>query len=446
MQTPGNPQYAYAPPTSTQNMPQVAQELQSQGRNGDSIMVHMSPQEVGGLQALARMNGTSMTINPMTGMPEAFSLGKLFKKLIPTILGAGLAATGVGAPLAAGIVGLGSTALTGSLNKGLMAGLGAFGGASLAGAAGLGAAGTGAPVDLLAQVPASAGGTAGAAAPGFLSNFGAAASQGLGGIAAKAAPALAGLGLATPFMSGPKNPQTGAIDNSYQGPYYYGERKPTFAASTDELLGSSAERDYFKNDQPEVFNQQGQLVMPGSETAVGTPIMQGFLNPTAKKNEPMYTFRETPYGMPMAQPTEEELRQMAVRRGMFGMPMGMAKGGAVPLDDGAFVVDARTVSELGNGSSNAGQERLARLGGRPVRGPGDGVSDSIPARIGRDQPARIARDEVVFSREAVKRLGKGNQKKGAQKLYALMEKAHKARKKAKRGSDTKLAKGLSAIA
>lgn len=118
----------------------------------------------------------------------------------------------------------------------------------------------------------------------------------------------------------------------------------------------------------------------------------------------------------------------------------VAKGGEVHMDDGAFVVDARTVSELGNGSSNAGIELLQRLGGRPVRGPGDGVSDSVRANIGGKQEARVARDEVIIPAAAVRKLG------GAKKLYALMDKAHKARKKAKRGEDTKVAKGLGALA
>jgi hypothetical protein len=115
------------------------------------------------------------------------------------------------------------------------------------------------------------------------------------------------------------------------------------------------------------------------------------------------------------------------------------------MDNGSFVVDARTVSELGNGSSNAGIEHLARMGGRPVRGRGDGVSDSVPARIGGSQAARVARDEVIFPAKAVARLGGGNHKRGTQKLYALMEKAHKARKQASRGQDTKVAKGLGAL-
>jgi hypothetical protein len=122
-------------------------------------------------------------------------------------------------------------------------------------------------------------------------------------------------------------------------------------------------------------------------------------------------------------------------------PKGQAAGG-VNLEDGSFVVDARTVAELGNGSSGAGQEVLARLGGRPIHGPGDGVSDSIRANIGGTQEARVARDEVKFSPEAVKRLGRGNPKKGADRLYDMMKKAEKARKSASRGKDT----GLRALA
>ena len=130
----------------------------------------------------------------------------------------------------------------------------------------------------------------------------------------------------------------------------------------------------------------------------------------------------------------------------YGMPNNqvLAAGGPVNMHNGAFVVDARTVSELGNGSSNAGIELLQRLGGQPVRGRGDGVSDSVPARIGGKQEARVARDEVIFQPKAVKRLGGGSAKRGTQKLYAMMEKAHKARKRAGRGQDTKLAKGLGA--
>jgi hypothetical protein len=248
------------------------------------------------------------------------------------------------------------------------------------------------------------------------------------GFISKAVPMAAGMG-ALSNVSSAMTPSMGSmgsdgvIDNSYQGPYTAQKRTPSFAKDTSEILDSSKERRYFDVGMPEVYNMQGQIVQPGSSTARGTPILQNVLNPNAKKGQNRYSQIFTPY---MTDPEEE----------------GYADGGEIELADGAFVLDARTVSEMGNGSSNAGMEALRRIGGRPIKGPGDGVSDSIPARIGRDQPARVARDEVVIPAEAVRRIGKGNQKRGADKLYALMDKAHKARKKAKRGQDTKLRRGL----
>ena len=476
----------------------LAEQLQSFGRGDDSMLVHMTPGEVNSLQGLAMATGGSLTINPHTGLPEAGWLGKL----LPTILGAALAATGVGAPLAAGIVGAGQFARTGSLKKGLMAGLGAFGGAGMAGMAGVGGklaggnafgllsdkAGVfGANMGLGAAVPAvnvaapvaatkdavsfgsQVGGPTGLkipmSAPGasgsgltnavnttkavttggtalqgggaqFTGNLGSRFAQatraglpaGTPGFISKAAPMMAGMGVLgnvssamTPKMGSMGS--DGVVDNSYAGPYTAQQRKATFADDTGEILGSSKERRYFDIDMPEVYNVQGQVVQPGSSTARGTPILQNVLNPNAKKGQNRYSQIYTPY---LTDPNEE----------------GYAGGGEVELADGAFVLDARTVSELGNGSSNAGLEALRRIGGRPIQGPGDGVSDSIPARIGRDQPARVARDEAVIPAEVVRKIGKGSQKRGADKLYALMDKAHKARKKAKRGQDTKLRRGL----
>ena len=106
----------------------AAQHLASYGRGGDTELVHMTKGEIKGLQALALAHGGSLTINPNTGLVEAGFL----KRLLPTIAGAALAATGVGAPMAALMVGGGYGLATGSITKGLMAGLGAWGGAGLA--------------------------------------------------------------------------------------------------------------------------------------------------------------------------------------------------------------------------------------------------------------------------------------------------------------------------
>jgi hypothetical protein len=68
-------------------------------------------------------------------------------------------------------------------------------------------------------------------------------------------------------------------------------------------------------------------------------------------------------------------------------------------------------------------------GGRLLRGPGDGVSDSIPASIGNKQPARLADGEFVVPARIVSELGNGSTEAGARKLYAMMDRVQAARKK-----------------
>jgi hypothetical protein len=115
-----------------------AEQVAAQGRGDDSLLVHMTPDEVQRLQKFAEANGRTMTINPETGLPEAGFLSDLFKAVAPIALGAFLGPAGVafgGPGLSAAMAGVatgGITALaTGSLSRGLMAGLGAYGGAGL---------------------------------------------------------------------------------------------------------------------------------------------------------------------------------------------------------------------------------------------------------------------------------------------------------------------------
>ena len=180
------------------NYANTAGNLQQFGRNGDTMLVHMSPQEVGGLQTLARRHGTSLTVNPQTGLPEAFNL----KSLLPTIAGAGLMMIPGMQPLSAAMItgGLGAL-MTGDLGQGLMMGLGAAGGAGLAGS-----------VANLASPAAAAAGTAGQAAAGVVPGATIPASALTAGSTmapAAAAPTLAStageLGMANAF-----NPLTGA--------------------------------------------------------------------------------------------------------------------------------------------------------------------------------------------------------------------------------------------
>jgi hypothetical protein len=68
-------------------------------------------------------------------------------------------------------------------------------------------------------------------------------------------------------------------------------------------------------------------------------------------------------------------------------------------------------------------------GGRLLRGPGNGVSDDIPAVIGDKQPARLADGEFVVPARIVSELGNGSTEAGARQLYAMMDRVQKARKK-----------------
>lgn len=84
-------------------------------------------------------------------------------------------------------------------------------------------------------------------------------------------------------------------------------------------------------------------------------------------------------------------------------------------------------------------------GGRLLKGPGDGVSDSIPAVIGKGQPARLADGEFVIPARIVSELGNGSTEAGARKLYAMMDRIKKTRRKAKNiAADTKSDKHLPA--
>jgi hypothetical protein len=646
--------------SAAKNLPALhhAKEAQKYGRGEDTMLIHMTPGEVGGLQALAKAHGGSLTTNPDTGLPEAGWLSKL----LPTILGFGLSfIPGIGPLMAAGITGLGTGIVTGDLKQGLMAGLGAFGGASLAGGLGVGAAAN-ASKTIATTLPEAA--TAATALPSavapaaslagvtnavpavggnFTTAFSPAAAQAVSkagslmpsnlnlvgsfGKAASAIPsaganladvALPAFGGATPSLTpaapnlmgklmgakgqafgerfansagqnlmgtastpsalktglatmGLTNSAMGALTpeytmptleeykSNYKGPYKPTPRNVQFLKDANRDPNDSSEFQYFDD-----VNPYPSYMPAGGGLAAGGPVRYGsggsasvgdISLPDGFDVSKLYTpstYAVTPdkvvfapkdyvpgqsaehdYGFSKAvrsAPTigggsggveggmgggnatgpasglggafnsfpgvisgggndaqnnlntyiDNAQDRMSGMGGMGGMGdmgdmggmgsfgggrgysgyntptqlslwgdesdtgglgrnglHGLAAGG-MTLRDGAFIVDARTVSELGNGSSGAGQELLAKHGGVPIRGPGDGVSDSIRANIGGKQEARVARDEVKFDPEAVARLGNGNTSAGARKLYALMNRAHKARKSAKRGQDTGL--------
>ncbi len=116
-----------------------AQRLSAAGRHGDSVLVHVSPEE---LEAL-RMTWGEPTVNPDTGLPEYFKLGSILKTIAPLALavaapglgaaiGSSLGASAVYAPiLGNALLGAGFGGLTGGGLKGALKGGALSGGAAV---------------------------------------------------------------------------------------------------------------------------------------------------------------------------------------------------------------------------------------------------------------------------------------------------------------------------
>jgi len=137
---------------------------------------------------------------------------------------------------------------------------------------------------------------------------------------------------------------------------------------------------------------------------------------------------------------------MARRPGSGGVtyfsPMVYTPQGAAPAAAGAEAATApATVAPAvedksyqvfaAGGMAHGGLGSLGHYsdGGHLLKGPGDGVSDSIPAMIGDKQPARLADGEFVIPARIVSEIGNGSTDAGARKLYAMMDRIQKARGK-----------------
>ena len=120
----------------------------------------------------------------------------------------------------------------------------------------------------------------------------------------------------------------------------------------------------------------------------------------------------------------------------------MAQGGEVEsnktLQENAFVIPADVVSHLGDGSSDAGAQKLQSFFGMnpqqyqaggimagELQGPGGGMDDLIQTSIEGKQAAAVSPQEFVVPRDVVAKLGKGSYDQGSKKLYSLMKNVRK---------------------
>jgi hypothetical protein len=113
-------------------------------------------------------------------------------------------------------------------------------------------------------------------------------------------------------------------------------------------------------------------------------------------------------------------------------PAMYAEGGIANLAGGGY---DRMVGEQPMYMSNMARGGISDLGGysdyarggRMLKGPGDGMSDSIPASIAGKRPARLANEEFVVPADVVSHLGNGSSDAGAKQLYAMMDRVRTAR-------------------
>ena len=175
-----------------------------------------------------------------------------------------------------------------------------------------------------------------------------------------------------------------------------------------------------------------------SPMALGMGGNQGF--PGGRLDSTQYA---TPTQMPTSTPVVNSGYEQRTNP-YTGEPQGFAFGGDVDSDDvtaaapsventAAKVLGASPVNNMGIAGFATGGG-IGSLGGyaaggnpRLLNGPGDGMSDSIPATIGHKQPARLADGEFVVPADVVSHLGNGSTDAGAKHLYAMMDKVRAAR-------------------
>jgi hypothetical protein len=110
--------------------------------------------------------------------------------------------------------------------------------------------------------------------------------------------------------------------------------------------------------------------------------------------------------------------------------MYYAGGGPVEMMSNANIGVNPMMGEMafaGGGISSLGEYSDYARGGRMLKGPGDGMSDNIPATIAGKQPARLANEEFVVPADVVSHLGNGSSEAGAKALYKMMDRVRQAR-------------------
>jgi hypothetical protein len=336
---------------------------------------------------------------------------------------------GIAGGTAGSSLGAGSSILAGSANPALYgSSMGALGSGTAATGAGVGA-GT-------SMVSPSTMSLASSAGPGNFTGF---------------APALSNTGLAT--IGG-----SSALSGAMQA------ERDQFGVPGEEEYKNSFDISKFKRSEPTYA--PGSVYVPeyrDYRTAAEGGIMQAYqsggpvermsmMNTAMNPQGGLYPqgmIDKTQYATPTQRPVSSELvseapayersNPMLMNEGGIAQILESAKAQGLSPDmyqniygRGNKIIEMQKALKEGkmvNGMASGGISSLGGYsdGGRMLKGPGDGMSDSIPGVIGGRQPARLADGEFVVPADVVSHLGNGSTDAGAKRLYGMMDKVRKAR-------------------
>jgi len=469
---------------------QSAQGLASLGRGNDSMLVHMTPREVQGLQGLAMAHGGSLSINPQTGLPEAG-----FLDFVLPIAGSFL---GMPPWLTASLM-AGKTLIEGGdLGEAALSGLTSYGGAKLGeGLSSFGKAPTIPTAELNAVTNAPYTGVFGSTGQlGANMGFGSTATSltddlasSIGDISTKLPSNVGANALAKTQSFAPDF----SVGNAYKGGIDLGTKDLTNLAKQDYLISptSATPTTGIRNLSESFASKPVGVDIPGATQsasnnfseisrfgdAVGSaakdpvgfarhigegdalyggakigmyaasPFMEDILKPqeyAGYEDPEKGKYRSDTGGLSLNPKYSTGLKllpNLNAKEG--GYINGYATGGTVQsggIRDLYGTPDNQPTMSTGLGGFGLGRlndlageqamtqaQTLGYANGGYLNGAGDGMSDSIPATIEGKQPARLADGEFVIPADVVSHLGNGSSKAGSKRLYAMLDKIRHAR-------------------
>ena len=422
---------------------QTAKGISALGRKGDDTLLHVSKDELAGLQSLLG----PISVNPDTGLPEAFAWKDVLKTALIGIAGAYTGGLGAAALGGGALTGVGVGASTGALLGGVSSaaegkgfGSGAIGGALSGGMGGYGGVGSfdaaGAGLDTAGKaglgkvipdnIPAITNVSKGvstsipAHSASVADKLGSAATQQASGMASKQGmesllyPVGTGTALGTAatdmIQQGKANrelaqQQQAQIDaNEMQQQQYFKDLGyPLAPLASLNNPNNQAQFDYYKN----IVSPRGAAV--GGSMNVQLPIGDTPVSFTIPPN----------YGS-MIEKLDIPSEQNDIKN-----ELGLATGGYVntqPVNPESFYPQSQIPSAQPYPASTPQRHEVIDYykDGGFLDGPGDGMSDDIAANIDGEEEIRLADGEFVVPPDLVRMLGFGDPEEGAKLLDKLL--------------------------